>query len=112
MKCGSHPLETPCIEVSGRVVFDTNFSRDVRMHVVLASEASVSLPGLTSVELPPLSKHPPGFGFGDWVSVIGRRTQGSHGEWDIHAIGFETDDVEVRCRWVNAIGRECRTYPR
>jgi hypothetical protein len=77
------------------------------MHVVLVSGSSVTLPGITSVELPRLRHSPSGFGFGDWVSVIGFTTTGSHGEEDLHAIGFSTGTTEVRCSWFSNEGEIC-----
>lgn len=96
--CGAHPPVNRCIQISGRVVLSgRSFDPDHQIHAVLLSRSSVTLPGITSVELPPLATAPAGLGFGDWVSVIGFKTTGAHGEQDVHAFGLETADVTVRC---------------
>jgi hypothetical protein len=94
--CPPH-LTDPCRTVSGRVLYHTAFGINHRAHVVLMSRSSVTLPGITSVELPRLRKEPPGFGTGDWVTLIGKRARGGHGERDFHVRGFATAKVAMRC---------------
>ena len=100
LKCGPHPPVRRCVQISGRVIFSTrrfNVQGDRSLHVVLLSRSSVTFPGITSVELPPLATVPPGFGTGEWASFVGYETTGSHGEQDIHAFGFATAHTNVRC---------------
>jgi hypothetical protein len=94
--CPPH-LSDPCHVVSGRVLYHTAFGINHRAHVVLMSRSSVTLPGITSLELPRLRHQPPGFGFGDWVTVFGKRSRGAHGERDFHVRGFATAKVAMRC---------------
>jgi hypothetical protein len=96
IKCPPH-LSDPCHVVSGRVLYHTAFGINHRAHVVLMSRSSVTLPGITSIELPRLRSEPPGFGFGDWITVIGKRARGAHGERDFHVRGFATAKVAMRC---------------
>jgi hypothetical protein len=90
-------LSNPCRAVTGRVLYHTAFGINHRAHVVLMSRSSVTLPGITSIELPELRTEPRGFGFGDWVTVIGQRAIGSHGEHDFHVRAFATAKVAMRC---------------
>lgn len=96
INCPPH-LFDPCRVVSGRVLYHTAFGINHRAHVVLMSRSSVTLPGITSIELPRLRKQPPGLGFGDWITVFGKGARGSHGERDFHVRGFATAEVAMRC---------------
>jgi hypothetical protein len=96
ISCPPH-LSDPCRVVSGRVLYHTAFGINHRAHVVLMSRSSVTLPGITSIELPRLRNEPPGVGFGDWITVFGKEARGSHGERDFHAHGFATAEVAMRC---------------
>ena len=96
INCPAH-LSDPCHIVSGRVLYHTAFGINHRAHVVLMSRSSVTLPGITSIELPRLRSEPPGFGFGDWITVFGKRARGAHGERDFHVRGFATAKVAMRC---------------
>ncbi len=96
INCPPH-LADPCHVVSGRVLYHTAFGVNHRAHVVLMSRSSVTLPGITSIELPRLRSEPPGFGIGDWITVFGKRARGGHGERDFHVRGFATMKVAMRC---------------
>ena len=87
----------PCRRVSGRVLFHTSFTAGHRAHVVLMSRSSVTLPGITSAELPRLRREPPGFGVGDWVTLTGARAKAGHGEREFQVGAFATSKVEMRC---------------
>jgi hypothetical protein len=86
-----------CVRITGRVLYHTAFGRGHRAHVVLLSQQSVTLPAISSLEFPRLAFQPGGLGLGDWVTVIGRRTVGSHHEHDVHVNGFATSAMTVKC---------------
>jgi hypothetical protein len=86
-----------CVRVSGRVLYSTRFGRDRRAHAIIMSRSSVTLPGVTSLELPALSRKPRGFGLGDWIEATGQRTKGSHGEDDIHVWAFTNGSETITC---------------
>ena len=98
-------LGVPCRTVSGRVLYHTAFGPDRRAHVVLMSRSSLTLPGITSLEFPRMRSQPGGLGIGDWISVTGQRTVGSHGEHDLHVRSFATSKIAMRC------GDELRRFP-
>ena len=86
-----------CVRVSGRVLYATRFGRGRRAHVIIMSRSSVTLPGITSLELPALRHKPRGLGLGDWIETAGQRTKGSHGEDDIHVWAFTSGSETISC---------------
>jgi hypothetical protein len=109
IRCDARSALPHCVQISGRVLFHTRqLDNDRLEHVVLLSRTSVTLPGITSVEIPPLPRTPAGLGIGDWVSFIGYKTIGSHGEQDIHAMGLETADTVARCARFPDVAGSCR----
>jgi hypothetical protein len=109
IKCPARSPFPHCIQISGRVLFHTRkLDIDRLEHIVLLSRSSVTLPGITSVEIPPLPRPPGGLGFGDWVSFIGFETTGAHGEHDIHAAGLETVDTMARCARFSRVAGSCQ----
>jgi hypothetical protein len=86
-----------CVRVSGRVLYSTWFGRGRRAHAIIMSRSSVTLPGITSLELPALARQPRGFGLGDWIAATGQRAKGSHGESDIHVWAFTNGSETISC---------------
>lgn len=86
-----------CVKVAGRVVFHTSFGPRNRPHVLLLSQSSKTLPGITLLEFPRLRRAPAGIGLGDWITVAGQDVAGSHGEHDVHVWSFATSKVTVNC---------------
>jgi hypothetical protein len=103
----SEAVHYPCIRVSGRIVFHTRFAPKRRAHLVLISRDSITLPGVVSIEFPSLNNQPADLSTGSWLSAIGYRTTGSHGEQDVHVMGFETTSGTTICNWAPPHGVVC-----
>jgi hypothetical protein len=99
-----------CVKLSGRVAFHTSFTLPHRAHLVLLSRSSKTLPGLTFLEFPRISRAPAGVGIGDWITVAGQSVVGSHHEHDVHVWAFATLKVAVRCADPRAAAT-CRRVP-
>jgi hypothetical protein len=78
-----------CAEVTGRVVFVERVDPDGDgdLHVVVAA-GSISLPGLTAVDVRPGLRPRRDPRIGDRVSAAGPVQRGSYGQDQVHALRF------------------------
>ena len=82
-----------CAEVTGRVVYVERVDPDGDgdLHVVVNDRGSISLPGLTAVDVRPGLRPRRDPRPGDRVSAAGPVQTGSFGQDQIHALRFRVD---------------------
>jgi hypothetical protein len=81
-------LTAPCRSVAGRVVYveAVDPDGDGDAHYVLTDRRSITLPGLTAVDVAPALRPRRLPKVGEWVSAAGPVQGGSHGQQQIHAV--------------------------
>lgn len=79
-----------CRAVSGRVLYveSVDPDGDGDLHVVLASRAGVSGPGITAIDVKPALRPRRDPEVGDRVSAAGPVQRGSYGQSQVHALEF------------------------
>jgi len=79
-----------CRAVSGRIVFieSVDPDGDGDLHVVLAGKASVTAPGLSSIDVKPSLRPARDPRIGDRAAAAGTVENGSFGQGQIHALRF------------------------